>query len=178
MNEEHERLIWEYCGLTEGQFLDLQDAFHVRLRTMNGARRHVLRELIDHTFHITELGIKVYQRALWVCGPGFDLSPDTLAAFKVRDDTARAARLVNRQFKDRVNGLKVTSAHMKVLAALGMQPGLSENWLTSVYGWRTAHDLIDAGLTYSNGFDQSVVWRWYALQVTAMHLLDDLAECM
>lgn len=168
----NEQLLMDYCGLTEGQFIDLADAWLGVLNSMNGARRQVMNELIGPDLRITQAGQRMYERASNVIDRNFDGSPDIIATFQ---DTARAARLINKQFSDRVQGKRMTSADVKMLVMVGRQPGLSMRYLTRVLGHATIHHMIEFSLVRRHAFEQSSIdWVWFTLPIEMIHLIEDL----
>lgn len=168
----NERLLMEYCGLTEGQFIDLADACDGVLTAMNGARHQVMSELVGKDLRATQTGQRMYERARNVIDRNFDGSPDIIATFQ---DTARAARLINKQFPDQVRGKKVTSADVKLLVMVGRQPGLSMRYLTGVFGHATINQMIEYGLMRRNALEgSSTEWAWFTLPIKMIHLIEDL----
>ena len=168
----NEQLLLEYCGLTHGQFIDLADAWLGVLNSMNGARRQVMNELVGPDLRITQAGQRMYERASNVIDRNFDGSPDIIATFQ---DTARAARLINKQFSDQVRGKKMTSADVKLLVMVGRQPGLSMRYLTGVFGHTTINQMIEYGLVRRKAFEgSSTEWAWFTLPIKMIHLIEDL----
>lgn len=164
-------LVWLYCGLDWGKYGDLDSAYHGNLTTMNGARREAMRPLIGKDLKLSNHGVQMWNRAQMVMSGDYDGCPDTFAKIV---NTAKAARLANKWGRG-PNGFKFSSADMKVLRALGQNPGTHWQFMSSVYGYRTVAALEAAGLIKWRGFDEKYPkWGWYTLEPDAIHLLDDL----
>lgn len=164
---EKRDLIWMYCGLNYAQYDDLTDAVQRVLVTMNGARRMAMKELINKDLTATELGVKLYERGVGVLE--YDTGePDSFARIV---DTAKAARMANKWSPEY---FKYCSADFKLFRSLAQNPGLHWQFLTTVYGFRTLHNLQEAGLICRCGFDDCQKWGWYTLSPKIINLLDDL----
>ena len=169
MNKE--MLVWMYCGLSWAQFGDLDSAYHGTLATINGARREAMHPLIGKDVKISDIGTQMWARAQLVMGGDFDGCPDTFAKIT---DTAKAARLANKGGLAPA-GMKLCSTDFKVLRALGQNPGLHWNFLTSVYGYRTVKGLEAVELIKPHCFDERYPkLGWYTLTNEAIRLLEDL----
>jgi len=170
---DKQMLVWMYCGLDWGKYQDLDSAYHGTLATVNGARREAMHPLISKDCQASDLGCQMWARAQIVMRGDYDACPDTFVTF---DDCAKAARLVNKYGRGPA-GMKMCAADLKVLRAVGRNPGLSWGFLTTVYGWRTVKSMEDAGLLEARGMDDRYPkWHWYVLTGDAIHLLDDLGK--
>lgn len=155
-----------FCDLTESQWWDLRAAYQGELKTMNGARRLVMADLINERLLVTQTGAWVAERAQAIqeyrFTPRRNVEMDRLVASQVIQRLRRTAP--GNAFFSETGYHWLMTAHVKLLVGVYRSPDEVVGWQRTIFG----QEVIRDGVTH--GWLKGTMRRWSMLEVTPLGL--------